>query len=177
MGPRARRLIQRFWEFGEMACRASGYYGRVFRADRGVTQGGALSPKVFNLMVDAIVREWITQLEERGVDMEDIRNLVACFYADDGLVAARDADTLQKAFDILTGLFDRVGLRTNTTKTEVMICVAGRIRTPLDQDAYEARMSDLHRAERKGRKVEFPTCGETLAVGSLRSHLTSQHDQ
>ena len=111
------------------------------------------------------------------MDTEDIRKLVAYFYADDGLVAARDADTLQKAFDILTGLFDRVGLRTNTTKTEVMICVAGRICTPLDQDAYEARMSDLHRAERKGRKVECPTCGEPLAVGSLCSHLASQHDQ
>ena len=57
------------------------------------------------------------------------------------------------------------------------MCLAGRILTHLDQDAYEARMSDLHRAERKGRKVECPTCGEPLAVGSLRSHLASQHNQ
>ena len=70
---------------------------------RWVTQGGTFSPTVFNLMVGAIVREWITQLKEQGVDMEDIRKLVACFYADNGLVAARDANTLQKAFDILTG--------------------------------------------------------------------------
>ena len=87
VGPRARRLIQRFWELREIACRASGYYGQVFKARRGVNQGGSLSPTVFNLMVDAIVREWITQLKERGVDTEDIRNLVARFYADDGLVA------------------------------------------------------------------------------------------
>ena len=65
---------------------------------------------VFKLTVDTIVREWITQLKERGVDTEDIRKLVACFYANGGLVAVRDANTLQKAFDILTGLFDRVGL-------------------------------------------------------------------
>ena len=78
---------------------------------------------------------------------------MACFYADDGLVAARNADTLQKASDILTGLFDRVGMRTNRAKMEVMICVAGRIRTPLDQDAYEACMSDLHKVERKEQKV------------------------
>ena len=119
----------------------------------------------------------MTQLKERGVDTEDIRKLVACFYTDDGLVAARDADTLQKVFDILTGLFGCVGVRINTTKMEVMICVAGRIHTPLDQDAYEARMSDLHRAERKGRKVECPAYGVPLATGSLRSHLASQHDQ
>ena len=29
------------------------------------------------------------------VDTEDIRKLVACFYVDNGLIAARDADTLQ----------------------------------------------------------------------------------
>ena len=59
VGPRARRLIQQFWELGEMARRASGYYGRVFTAGRWVTQGGFLSPTVFNLVVDTIVREWI----------------------------------------------------------------------------------------------------------------------
>ena len=110
VGPRARRLIQQFWELGETACRASRYYGRVFKAGRGVTQGGALSLTVFNLMDDAIMWEWITQLKERGVDTEDIRKLVACFYAYGELVASRDANTLQKAFHILTGLFDRVGL-------------------------------------------------------------------
>ena len=51
------RLIARFWRDAELVCRASGYYGRRFRARRGVTQGGPLSPTIFNLMVDAIVRE------------------------------------------------------------------------------------------------------------------------
>ena len=65
--------------------------------------------------------------------------------------------------------FLSLGLRTNTSKTEVMACVAGRIRSPLDKDAYEDRMSDHHRAERKGQKVDCPTCGKALAVGSLPS--------
>ena len=43
VGPRARKLIQRFWDFGERVCRASGYYGRVFKAGRGVTQGPPLA--------------------------------------------------------------------------------------------------------------------------------------
>ena len=60
---------------------------------------------------------------------------------------------------------------------KAMVCVAERIRTPLDQDTYEVCMSDLHRAERKERKVECPTCAEPLVVGSLRSHFASKHDQ
>jgi hypothetical protein len=42
-----------------MVCRASGYYGQPFKAGRGVTQCGPLSAKLFNIVVDAVVREWM----------------------------------------------------------------------------------------------------------------------
>jgi hypothetical protein len=45
-------------------CRASGNYGTPFKADCGVTQGGPLSAKLFNIMVDAVVREWMQLLQE-----------------------------------------------------------------------------------------------------------------
>ncbi len=56
------RLIKHFWDKVELACRAEGNLGRIFKALRGVTQGGPLSPKIFNVLVDAIVREWLRQL-------------------------------------------------------------------------------------------------------------------
>ena len=56
------RLICNFWDQASFACRAQGRYGRPFKAGRGVTQGGPLSPKIFNVMVDAIVREWLRRL-------------------------------------------------------------------------------------------------------------------
>eukprot|EP00957_Ditylum_brightwellii_P131604 10036550-Ditylum_brightwellii.AAC.1 len=56
------RLIIFFWEHAELVCRAVGRYGEKFKAHRGVTQGGPLSPKIFNIMIDAIVREWLRQL-------------------------------------------------------------------------------------------------------------------
>ena len=39
------------------------------------------------------------------------------FYADYGLVASTDPVWLQRAFDTLTGMFERVKLRTNVWKT------------------------------------------------------------
>ena len=113
VGPHALRLLRTFWERETLVCRAAGYYGVPFRAERGVTQGGPLSPTVFNLMVDAIMREWVYQMEATGIDADDVRVIAAVFYADDSLVAARDPTLLQRAFDILTALFDRVGLATN----------------------------------------------------------------
>ena len=110
-----------------------------------MTQGGPLSPTIFNLMVDAVIREWLRQVVSAEsardrITNADIRRLLACFYADDGLVLSGDPEMLQRAFDILTGLFDRVGLRTNTKKTKVMIMLPGKVRTFLSMDAYRAQM-------------------------------------
>ena len=90
--------------------------------------------------------------------MDDVRRLMACFYADNGLIVPRNPEDLQVAFDVLTGLFNRVGLRTNTTKTEAMVFLPGKIRTLLTVEAYEARMDDTFRAERTGRKVDCHIC-------------------
>ena len=62
VGPNILRLIERFWELAILVCRASGYYGEPFKAYRGVTQGGPFSPRMFNVMVDAVVREWMRQM-------------------------------------------------------------------------------------------------------------------
>ena len=53
-----------------MTARAGGYYGAAFKGERGVTQGDPLSPTIFNVVVDAVVRYWLEGLqaakEERG---------------------------------------------------------------------------------------------------------------
>ena len=46
-----------------MAARAGGYYGKAFKGARGVTQGDPLSPTIFNVVVDAVVRHWIEGLQ------------------------------------------------------------------------------------------------------------------
>ena len=63
----------------------------------------------------------------QGVGLE-IRKLLACFYVDDGIIASRDPVFLQECIDKLAALFDRVGLVTNTTKTEAMTFLPGNIR-------------------------------------------------
>ena len=43
-----------------MVERAGGYFGTGFKGEMGVTQGDPLSPTIFNLVVDAVVRHWVT---------------------------------------------------------------------------------------------------------------------
>ena len=57
-GPRMIRLIRGYWRDAIMVCRALGNYVTSFKAGRGVSQGGPLSAKFFNIMVYAVAREW-----------------------------------------------------------------------------------------------------------------------
>ena len=79
-------------------------------------------PCIFNIMADAVIREWLRGgLGDRAAAegmLRYIRMFLPEFYADDGLIQSRCPTTLQELFDKLVGLFERVGLHTNTTKTK-----------------------------------------------------------
>ena len=99
-----------------MVARAGSYYGKGFKGERGVTQGDPLSPTIFNMVVDAVVRHCLQiatqEAERRGERGRELRHMAALFYADDGMVASTDPHWLQWAFQVLIGLFDRMGLKT-----------------------------------------------------------------
>ncbi len=56
------RLQNLFWQNAKLVCCAGGCYGSPFNAKRGVTQGVPLSLLMFNVCVNAIVREWLHQM-------------------------------------------------------------------------------------------------------------------
>ena len=82
-----------------------------------MTQGDPLPPTIFNVVVDAVVRHWLTGViagaEDQGECGKEGGHQAALFYADDAMVASSGPLWLQGAFNNLVGLFDRVGLRTN----------------------------------------------------------------
>ena len=59
-----------------------------------MTQGDPLSPTIFNVVVDALVRHWATmalaEAEKRGERGSESRHQAALFYADDCMVATSD---------------------------------------------------------------------------------------
>ena len=154
------RLVRTYWREAIMVCRAAGYYGTAFKAGRGVTQGGPLSAKLFNNLFDAVVREWLWELREGGEFEEDeilefMATFFAIFYFDDVYLASQDAKFLQHALNILVNLFEWVGLETNTSKTQMMICTPGRIWMQLPTDSYRhmrrGRVTATSNAGRAGR--------------------------
>ena len=66
VGPKARKLLQTYWHRLTMVARVGGYYGTTFRGERGATQGDPLSPTIFNVVVDAVVRNWVHGVVEEA---------------------------------------------------------------------------------------------------------------
>jgi hypothetical protein len=99
VGPKLLALQKHFWETATLVCQAGGNYGVPFGAERGVTQGGPLSSLMFNVCVDAMVREWLHQMlgEEAARDGlgDRVAEILVAFYVDDGLIASRDPVWLQ----------------------------------------------------------------------------------
>eukprot|EP00985_Skeletonema_marinoi_P025407 scaffold18646_cov184-Skeletonema_marinoi.AAC.2 len=133
-------------------------------------------------LFDAIVREWLRQVlrEEYLLPAVEIDGIVrlftALFYADDGYIASTDAGLLQRSVDVVTDLFDRVGLKTNVAKTKVMTCVDARIRVrQSDEVYYNARHGFRSAKEWNRRRVECDKCGLDLSEASLNKHLETQH--
>ena len=115
--------------------------------------------------MDAVIRHWVTvvmpsEAVTGGLGLTII-DLAAYLYADDSLVASTQPERLQRAFDVLTGLFDRVGLQTNTAKTVDMVCHKCHAPGGISEDAYVRRVMGRGTTflERQKRRVEFHSAG------------------
>ena len=76
-----------------MAAKAGGHYGTVLQSHRRVTQGNPLSSTIFDVVVDDVIRHWVTvvvpsQEGTRQVLRASIQTQSMLFYANDGLVVS-----------------------------------------------------------------------------------------
>ena len=148
-----------------------GYYGKAFKGAWGVTQGDPLSPTIFNVVVDAVVRHWVTmsldEAEKKGEMGIEGRHQAALFYADNSMVESSKPRWLQWAFDALAGLLERVRLRTNVGKKFSMVFRPYQAAGTQSIAAYGMKMTGegpTYR-ERQREWVQCGECGKEMAVG------------
>ena len=177
-GPRMLRILQKYWDRLQMAAKAGGHYGPVFQSHHRVTQEEPLSPTIFNVVVDAIIRHWVTVVggpqegNKKGLG-KSIHTLAALFHASDGLVTYPESTHIQGAFNVLTGLFDQVGLQTNGGKMVSMACRPCHTYHTWSTEDYTRKVTGrgLSYKERINQRVHCPECRFNLAAGSLAAHL------
>ena len=175
VGPRIRRYIRGIWDEQKFVLRQAGFYSEEIDVERGVTQGDIDSPIIFNILVDAVVRKFL----EDPIN----RQSTSTFYADDGRIENEDPQKLQRDIDIICGLFERVGLRTNIKKTKFMIIRGPSAPKALEEEVYERMCGKRKRGESESIKygvwrkqiTECDICKKRLKRGSLQRHMEQQH--
>jgi hypothetical protein len=96
--------------------------------DNGLTQGDIVSPTVFNIVADAIIRTWTWETMGNVAATTAGDNVAgyvgAELYADDGALASTSVSSLQGSTDHLVSLFERVKLYTTPIhrKKKAMMC-------------------------------------------------------
>ena len=84
LGPNIRRIIWKYWIQQRAVVRKGKYCGKVFTPSRGVTQGDIISPIIFNILVDSVIRRVEDQIEEN--EYINLKSF-SIFYADDGVIS------------------------------------------------------------------------------------------
>jgi hypothetical protein len=78
-----RRLLRHFGDEATNICCALGNYGIPFKSGHSITQGGPLLAKLFNIIVDAVVREW-HRIVRANMDVADegvLDDMMAALFA------------------------------------------------------------------------------------------------
>ena len=115
VGPNVLGLLTFYWNSQRCVAKCGKYHGETFVPYRGATQGGVVSPTLFNILVDAVVRKWLADVmddidtaNDEGLHGDDVSRMTSLFYADDGAIGSLDHEWLQRANQHLC-ILKRVG--------------------------------------------------------------------
>ena len=115
-GKDLRILRNLYWE-QEAAIRSGGEIGTFKAIKRGVRQGCVLSPDLFNIYSEIILRN----IEDHNGIRGGGRNINNLRYADDTVLIADSEQGLQNILNVVTTCSEEYGLSLNTKKTECMV--------------------------------------------------------
>ena len=78
----------------------------------------------------------LTEDGTKGLGLS-IQDLAVYFYTENVFITSTQPERLQRAFDVLTGLFDWIGLQTNARKMVSMECQTCHAPVHMSLAAYE----------------------------------------
>lgn len=112
-------LIKRLYQHNNAKVRTGQTVSRAFKVGAGVRQGCILSPLLYNIYSEYIMRkvldDWEGGISIGGRKISNLR------YADDTLIIAADEEQLINIMNKLESYSREYGLKINKTKTKVMI--------------------------------------------------------
>jgi len=110
------RIIKKLYWAQSANIRVEGEVGESVKIKRGVRQGCVMSPDLFSLYTEYIMRkiEGMPGIKVGGNNINNLR------YADDTVLIATSEENLQRILNVISEKSEEVGLKINTKKTFTM---------------------------------------------------------
>lgn len=127
LDPKTRRLIQQTLTDTTSKAKFIGEISKPFLIKTGVRQGDGLSPLLFNIVLDKVIKEWQKELEKQNIwkpvmlgKQRDNINVTCLAFADDLAILSEDEKTAIRQIEVLKECAGKVGLQISFVKTEFM---------------------------------------------------------
>ena len=149
---------------------------RSFRCKIGVKQGCALSPRIFNMFLDTVIRRSLPHIP--GAFINNIHYTLLA-YADDIAVFAENEQDLQRSLDVLSANLKDMNLLVNTKKTEYMVINSTASDNKDSTKGYnrrERKKRHRHGLARDGLDTELSADRSTLFLPSDVSRDPRTHN-
>jgi hypothetical protein len=114
--------------------------------NKGVKQGCGLSPDLFNIYINKIIKEW-KQTVNSGIQLNNKNKIQTILYADDQILITRSEDELQIAVNELNKIGKKYDMKISTSKTKsVGLCgkYIQRVKIVIDDKIIEQVSSFIY---------------------------------
>jgi hypothetical protein len=115
------RVLRSIYETVESCVTVDGYATEWFPIETGVRQGCVLSPLLYALFINGLVKELNSLKEDVGVEIEEGKNVNAFLYADDIVLLAKNRYALQHMLDTVAQYAKKWRFELNPKKSEVVV--------------------------------------------------------
>ena len=126
MGGNLLKAVQSFYSESRACVKGESGVSEWFDVRVGLRQGCVMSPWLFNMYMDGVVREVNARVQERGVEMigqeGNVWEVNQLLYADDTVLIGDSKESLQRLLNEFNNVCERRKLKVNVGKSKVMVC-------------------------------------------------------
>ena len=121
MGVKGRiwRVIKKMYESSRSAVLLEGEQSAAFNVEQGVAQGCSLSPILFSVFINGLLKE--VEQAELGIELSNGAIIGGMLFADDFVGVSDSGEELQKLIDVVHAYCCKWRLKANVSKSAVMV--------------------------------------------------------
>lgn len=114
--------IESIYKHNKSYVRTRNMNSTTFTTKEGIRQGGALSPTLFIIFMDEIIKKCRRKIKQTFVGYRNMEQIYIseCAYADDIVLVSNNERELQENMNIWNEILEEYGMRINKEKTKVM---------------------------------------------------------